>query len=178
MLSIDRVVAQPQLVQDVREVHLRQLGKCRARHCVRHQRAGGARREPAVRRRDAVLHPLEQRDQKRAHERAVAELIAGQLHDRLGQGSKRRMRHSTDGIDPHLVRHGDVGAARVGHHQRTARLPEVAFGIEMQHLRTHASIAGPLQDAAAAAADRIVRCRIAERELVVAVGVILVLARE
>src|SRR5271167_2537752 len=87
------------------------------------------------------------------------------------------MRHAAHGIDPRLVRHGDVGAARVGHDQRTARLPEVAFGIEMQHLWAHASIAGALQDAAAAAADRIARGRIAERELVIAVRVILVLAR-
>jgi hypothetical protein len=47
-------------------------------------------------------------------------------------------------VNPHLVRHGDVGAARVGHYQRTARLPEIAFGIKMQHLRAHASIAGTL----------------------------------
>jgi hypothetical protein len=66
---------------------------------------------------------------------------------------------------PHLVRHGDVGAAGVGHYQRTARLPEVALGIEMENLRAHAGIAGALQDAAAAAADRIVQRRIAEREL-------------
>jgi hypothetical protein len=71
------------------------------------------------------------------------------------------------------VRHGDVGAARVGHHQRTARLPKVAFGIEMAHAR----IAGALQNAAAADADRIAQRRIAERELVIAVRVVLVLAR-
>jgi hypothetical protein len=75
------------------------------------------------------------------------------------------------------VRHGDVGAARVGHHQRTARLPKVAFGIEMQHLWAHARIAGALQNAAAADADRIAQRRIAERELVIAVRVVLVLAR-
>jgi hypothetical protein len=108
---------------------------------------------------------------------AVAEPIAGQLHDRLGQGSKRRMRHAANGIDPHFVRHGDVAAARIGRNQRTARLPEVTFGIEMQHLRAHAGIAGALQDAAAAAADWIGQRRIAERELVVAVRVILMLAR-
>ena len=56
------------------------------------------------------------RDQQRAHERAVAELIARQLHDRFGQGSKRRMRHSADGVDPYLVRHRDVGATRIRHH--------------------------------------------------------------
>src|SRR4051794_40721613 len=47
----------------------------------------------------------------------------------------------------------------------------------MQHLRAHAGIAGALQNAAGAAADRIGQRRIAERELVVAVGVVLVLAR-
>src|SRR5947209_20130085 len=47
----------------------------------------------------------------------------------------------------------------------------------MQHLRAHARIAGALQDAAAAAADRIAQRRIAERELVIAVRVVLVLAR-
>jgi len=47
----------------------------------------------------------------------------------------------------------------------------------MQHLRAHASIAGALQDAAAAATDRIAQRRIAERELVIAVRVVLVLAR-
>jgi hypothetical protein len=46
----------------------------------------------------------------------------------------------------------------------------------MQHLRADAGIAGALQDAAGAATDRIGQRRIAERELVVAVGVILVLA--
>jgi nucleotidyltransferase/DNA polymerase involved in DNA repair len=83
-------------------------------------------------------------DQKRAHERAVAELIAGQLHDRLGQESKRRMRHSADGIDPHLVRHDDVGAARVGSavipDERDAsrvihRLPDI---LRMEALRSRA----------------------------------------
>jgi hypothetical protein len=83
------------------------------------------------------------------------------------------MRHSAHGINPHLVWHGDVGAARVGHHQRTARLPEIAFGIEMENLRAHARIAGALQDTAAAAADRIAQRRIAERELVIAVRVLL-----
>src|SRR5438046_839830 len=80
-------------------------------------------------------------------------------------------------IDPDFVRHGDVAAAGIGRNQRTARLPEVAFGIEMQHLRAYAGIAGALQDAAAAAADWIGQRRIAERELVVAVRVILMLAR-
>jgi hypothetical protein len=47
----------------------------------------------------------------------------------------------------------------------------------MHHLRAHAGIAGALQDAAGAAADRIGQRRIAERELVIAVGVVLVLAR-
>ena len=47
----------------------------------------------------------------------------------------------------------------------------------MQHLRAHAGIAGALQDAAAAAADWIGQRRIAEWELVVAVGVILMLPR-
>src|SRR5437899_11563450 len=78
---------------------------------------------------------------------------------------------------PALRPAGDVGAAGVGHDQRTARLPEVAFGIEMQHLRAHAGIAGALQDAAAAAADWIGQRRIAEWELVVAVRVIFMLAR-
>ena len=87
------------------------------------------------------------------------------------------MRDAAHRIDPHLLRHGDIGAARIGRDQRAARLPEVAFGIEMQHLRAHAGVAGALQDAAGAAADRIGQRRIAERELVVAVGVILVLAR-
>src|ERR1700731_4022195 len=81
-------------------------------------------------------------------------------------------------IHPHLVRHGDVAAARIGRYERTARLPEVAFGIEMQHLRARASITGALQDAAAPAADRIGQRRRAERELVVAVGGILLLARK
>ena len=115
------------------------------------------------------------RDQQRAHERAVAELIARQLHDRFGQGSKRRMRHSADGVDPYLVRHRDVGATRIRHHQRTARLPEVTLGIEMQHLRAHPGIAGTLQDAIGAVTDRIAQCRIAERELVIAVGMVLML---
>src|SRR6516165_2877613 len=87
------------------------------------------------------------------------------------------MRHSADGIDPHLVRHSDVGAARIGRYQRTARLPEIAFGIEMQHLRAHTGIMGALQDAAAPATDRIAQRRIAEQELVIAVGVVLMLAR-
>src|SRR3954464_4704530 len=47
----------------------------------------------------------------------------------------------------------------------------------MQYLRAHAGIAGALQDTAGAATDPIGKRRIAERELVVAVGVILVLAR-
>lgn len=63
------------------------------------------------------------------------------------------MRHSAYRIDPHIVRHGDVDATRVGCNKRTARLPEVAFCIEMQHLRAHAGIAGALQDTATAAAD-------------------------
>jgi hypothetical protein len=46
----------------------------------------------------------------------------------------------------------------------------------MQHLRARAGITRSLQDAAGAAADRIGQRRVAERELVVAVGVILVLA--
>src|SRR6266513_1947724 len=87
------------------------------------------------------------------------------------------MRDAARRKDPHLLRHGDVGAAWIGRYERTARLPEVAFGIQMQHLRAHAGIAGALQDTAATAADRIAQRRIAERELVVAVGVILVLAR-
>src|SRR3954463_14016780 len=86
------------------------------------------------------------------------------------------MRHAGRRINPYLVRHGDFGPGWVSRDQRTTRLPEVAFGIEMQHLRADASIVGALQDAASAAADRIGQCRIAERELVVAVGVILVLA--
>src|SRR6266851_7564910 len=87
------------------------------------------------------------------------------------------MRDAARRIDPHLVRHGDIGATRIGRYQRAARLPEVAFGIEMQHLRAHAVIAGALKDAAGAATDRIGQRRIAERELVVAVRVVLVLAR-
>jgi hypothetical protein len=87
------------------------------------------------------------------------------------------MRYSGHGVDPHLVRHGDLRAAGVSHDQRAACLPEVAFSIEMQHLRAHASIAGALQDAAATAADRIAQRRIAERELVIAVRMVLVLAR-
>src|SRR5215213_2321163 len=47
----------------------------------------------------------------------------------------------------------------------------------MQHLRADAGVTGALQDAAGAAANRIGEGRIAERELIVAVGVILVLAR-
>src|SRR6516165_3093648 len=46
----------------------------------------------------------------------------------------------------------------------------------MQHLWAHAGIAGALQDAAAAATDRIAQRCIAERELVIAVGMVLVLA--
>ena len=80
------------------------------------------------------------------------------------------MRNADCRIDPHLVRHGDVGAARIGRDQRAARLPEVAFGIEMQHLWAHAGIARWLQDAAGAATDWIDQRQIAERELVVAVG--------
>ena len=87
------------------------------------------------------------------------------------------MRDAARRIDPHLLRHGGIGTARIGRYQRAARLPEVAFGIEMQHLRAHAGITGALQDAAAPAADRIGQRRIAERELVVAVRVILMLAR-
>jgi hypothetical protein len=87
------------------------------------------------------------------------------------------MRHSADGIDPHLVGHGDVLAICIRRYQRTARLPEVAFGIEVQHFRAHTGIAGALQDAAAAATDRIAQRRIAERELVIAIGMILMLAR-
>jgi ferredoxin len=96
-----------------------------------------------------------------------------------------------------------IAHSPIGRYERTARLPEVAFGIdldggfgdlgrsrrqrnaldrrlrlEMQHLRARASITGALQDAAAPAADRIGQRRIAERELVVAVGVILVGDRE
>src|SRR5439155_25068192 len=77
----------------------------------------------------------------------------------------------------HLLRHGDISAVRIGRDQRAARLPEIAFGIEMQHLRADAVIPGALQDAVGAAADRIYQRRIAERELVVTIGVILVLAR-
>src|SRR5436190_82035 len=47
----------------------------------------------------------------------------------------------------------------------------------MQHLRADAGISSTLQDAAGLATDRIGQGRIAERELVVAVGVVLVLAR-
>jgi aminobenzoyl-glutamate utilization protein B len=82
------MVAQPQLIQDVREAHPRQAGECPARLGERHQRAGGAGREAAVGRWDVALHPLEQRDQQRPHERAVTERIAGQFHDRLGQRAK------------------------------------------------------------------------------------------
>jgi len=48
-------------------------------------------------------------------------------------------------------------------------LPEVAFGIEMQHFRAYATIAGALQEAIGAATDRIAQRRITERELVIAV---------
>ena len=54
--------------------------------------------------------------------------------------------------------------------------PEVALGIEMQHFRAYAGIAGALQDAATVATDRITQGRIAERELVVAVGMVLMLS--
>jgi hypothetical protein len=46
-------------------------------------------------------------------------------------------------------------ATRINHDERAARLPEIAFGIEMQHLRTHAGIAGAPLDAVAAATDQI-----------------------
>ena len=87
------------------------------------------------------------------------------------------MRHAGHRIDAHLVRHRDVGAVGVGGHQRGARLPDIALGIQVHHLRTHAGIAGALQDAVGAAADRIAQRRIAERELVVAVRMVLMLAR-
>ena len=87
------------------------------------------------------------------------------------------MRDAAYRIDPHLLGHGDIGAAWIGRDQRAARLPEVAFGVEMQHLRAHTGIVGALQDTVGAAADRVSQRRIAERELVVAIGVILVLAR-
>ena len=70
-----------------------------------------------------------------------------------------------------------MSTVRIGRDQRTARLPKVAFGIEMQHLRADSGVVGALQDAAGPAADRIGQRRIAERKLVVAVGVILVLPR-
>ena len=172
-----RMVAQPQFVQHGGEIHPWQPGESLTCLGERHQCSRRARREPAVRRRDAVLHPFGQRDQQRAHERAIAERIAGQLHHRLGQRPERRVRHAGHRIDAHLVRHGDVGAVGVGGHQRGARLPDIALGIQVHHLRTHAGVASALQDAAGAAADRIAQRRIAERELVVAVGMVLMLTR-
>src|SRR3981189_3521059 len=47
----------------------------------------------------------------------------------------------------------------------------------MKHLRAHPNTPCARQDAAAAATDRIAQRRIAERELVIAVRVVLVLAR-
>jgi len=69
--------------------------------------------------------------------------------------SPSSVRHAAHRVEPHLVRHGNVGAARIGRDQGAARLPEVAFGVEMQHFRAYAGLAGALQDAAAAAADRV-----------------------
>ena len=43
------------------------------------------------------------------------------------------MRDAAHRVDPHLLRHRDIGAAGISRDQRAARLPEVAFGIEMQH---------------------------------------------
>src|SRR5215475_8808847 len=51
------------------------------------------------------------------------------------------------------------------------------LGVEMQNFRAYAGIAGAPQDAVGAAADRIGQRRIAEGKLVIAVGVVLVLAR-
>ena len=172
-----RMIAQPQFIQHGGEIHQWQPWESLTCLGKRHQCSRCTRREPAVRRRDVVLHPFRQRDQQRAHERAIAERIAGQLHDRLCQRPERRMRHACNRIDARLVRHRDVGAVGVGGHQRGTRLPDVALGIEVHHLRTHAGIASTLQDAAGAAADRIAQRRIAERKLVVAVRVVLMLAR-